>query len=81
MTRERISEIGGFFFDKDGIRKIMKDKKIKLARLAGVLELSYSALQKRLSGEVPFDVVEIVRTCDLLEIDPVTRNKIFFGEG
>lgn len=52
----------------------------KIYFIAEKLGISYPCLQTRLNNKTDFRQTEIYTLCDLLNIDPDTRDKIFFAQ-
>lgn len=51
----------------------------KIYFIAEKLGISYPCLQTRLNNKTDFRQTEIIILCDLLDIDPINRDKIFFA--
>lgn len=57
------------------VRAELARAQIKIKDLAPELEMSVSTLQRRLSGEIPFDVEELTRIADIANVSPA----VFFA--
>lgn len=52
------------------VRAELARAQIKIKDLAPELEMSVSTLQRRLSGEIPFDVEELTRIAEIANVSP-----------
>lgn len=67
-------------FNKRALEHTMLDASCTNKELAKACGISPSALYRRLSGSVPFNVGEIDRCSEFLRLTPDKRNEIFFAE-
>lgn len=67
-------------FNKKALEHIMLDENCTNRALATACGISPSALYRRLSGSVPFNLREIDLCTDFLRLTPEKRNEIFFAE-
>lgn len=61
------------------LRHAMLDANCSASALAKACEISPSALYRRMCGDVPFNLKEITRCCDRLNLNPERRDEIFFA--
>ena len=67
-------------FNKKALDHILLDKNCSNKELAKACEISTSALYRRLSGSVPFNLKEVDLCVDFLQLTPDKRDEIFFAE-
>lgn len=67
-------------FNERTLKHSMLDANCTNKALADACGISPSALYRRLSGAVPFNVGEIDRCTEFLKLTPEKRNEIFFAE-
>lgn len=60
------------------LRSIIKDRGIRLGKIASVLGMKYSTLAGRIEGKTPFTTAEINAMCNILRLDETVRDEIFF---
>lgn len=66
-------------FDVLALRHAMLDANCTAKELAKVCNISSSALSRRLSGEVQFNLGEIGQCVTRLQLTPEKRDQIFFA--
>ncbi len=62
------------------LREKMREKNISQKEMAALIPMSESHFCKKLSGEYPFKQSEIVRICEILDIDAGEIHAYFFTE-
>ena len=62
------------------LRDKMQDKNINQKELAAAIPMSESHFCRKLSGEYPFTQSEIIRICEVLDIEAGDINAYFFTE-
>lgn len=63
------------------LKEIIDKSGLKLGKIASELELSYSALNKKINNQVSFKANEIQKLCKVLSItDLRLKDDIFFAE-
>ena len=62
------------------LRGRIREKYGTLAKFSKDLGISYTSLVQRLGGKIEFKTSEIMKACDLLEIDYADAHKYFFNQ-
>ena len=66
--------------DYGPLKERMKEKGITQKQLATLLQVSEGQLSKKLSNEYVFKQTEIIRICDILDIEALEIPTYFFTE-
>lgn len=66
--------------DYGALKERMKEKGITQKQLATLLKVSEGQLSKKLSNEYVFKQTEIIRICDILDIEALEISRYFFTE-
>lgn len=63
------------------LEREIADSGIKKGKIAETLGISYVTLRRKMYNESPFDTIEIIKLCKLLDIKGLKkRDEIFFAE-
>lgn len=65
--------------NSNALKNIIEKKGMKYLYLAKKLNLSAYGLSKKINNETEFKASEIVKLCEILKIDVIERDGIFFA--
>ena len=76
MTK-KVKKVNATLVDTTAMRLKIKQAGYRLEYIKTELQMTYVTLQKRINGQTPFTVPEMVRLCEMLNIGAEERDRIF----